>query len=243
MLVSRKSWVPPLRALCAVPSATVTLADDTSWVVARAKEIAAEVALLFVHLGLDAADSASGYAGAEVFASYKRDAAVLPEDERRIMVFIARFSSMPRLNCVARNLPSSISTDPLRMVDALAIETIAACAGLSSSRDLPEAQGGEIAPPTRWGGALPGFGVAAPAQAVFSATSVEAYLKGLHNPESARGTFPWILSRIYDRFSNRILAASPDETPSELALRADVDVISASHADPRVQVALARAGD
>ena len=54
---------------------------------------------------------------------------------------------------------------------------------------------------------------------------------------------PWILSRIYDRFSNRSPAASPDETPSELALRADVDVINAAHTDPRVQVVLARAGD
>jgi hypothetical protein len=95
------------------------------------------VALLFVHLGLDAADSVvSGYTGAEVFASYKRDAAVLPEDERQIMVFMTRFSFMPRLNCVSRSLLSSISTDPLRMVDALAIETIAVCAGLSSSQDL-----------------------------------------------------------------------------------------------------------
>ncbi len=47
---------------------------------------------------------------------------------------------------------------------------------------------------------------------------------------------PWILSRIYDRFSNRSLAASPDEMPSELALRADVDVINATYTDPRVQV-------
>jgi hypothetical protein len=91
-----------------------------------------------------------------VFASYKRDAAVLPEDERQIMVFMARFSFMPRLNCVARSLPSSLSTDPLRMGDALAIETIAACAGLSSSQDLTEAQRGRITLPTRWGGALPG---------------------------------------------------------------------------------------
>ena len=111
---------------------------------ARAKEIAAEVALLFVHLGLDAVDSVvSGYTGAEVFASYKRDAAVLPEDERQIMVFMTRFSFMPRLNCVSRNLPSSISTDPLRMVDALAIGAVAACAGLSSSQDLTEAQRGK----------------------------------------------------------------------------------------------------
>ena len=93
------------------------------------------------------------------------------------------------------------------------------------------------------GGALPGFGVAAPAQAVSSATVVEAYLKGLYNLERERDTLPWILSRIYDRFSNRSLAASPDETPSELALRADVDVINAAYTDPRVQVALARTGD
>ena len=129
------------------------------------------------------------------------------------------------------------------MVDALAIETIAACAGLSSSRDLTEAQRGKITLPTRWGGALPGFGVAAPAQAVSSATVVEAYLKGLHNLERERDTLPWILSRIYDRFSNRSPAASPDETPSELALRADVDVINAAFSDPRVQVVLARTGD
>ncbi len=52
-----------------------------------------------------------------------------------------------------------------------------------------------------------------------------------------------IFSRIYDRFSNCSLAASPDETPSELTLRADVDVINAAYTDPRVQVVLARAGD
>ena len=123
------------------------------------------------------------------------------------------------------------------------VETIAACAGLSSSRDLTEAQRGKITLPTRWGGVLPGFGVAAPAQAVSSATVVEAYLKGLYNIERERGTLTWILSRIYDRFSNRSPATSPDETPSELALRADIDAINAAHTDPRVQVVLARAGD
>ena len=56
----------------------------------------------------------SGYTCAEVFESYKREAAILPDDERQIMVLMARFSFMPRLNCVARSLPSSISTDPLR---------------------------------------------------------------------------------------------------------------------------------
>ena len=116
------------------------------------------MALLFVHLGLDAADSVvSGYNGAEVFASYKRDAAILPEDERQIMVFMARFSFMPRLNCVARNLPSSLSTDPLRMVDALAIETIAACAGLSSSQGLTEARRWKITPPRDGVGLCPGL--------------------------------------------------------------------------------------
>ena len=54
---------------------------------------------------------------------------------------------------------------------------------------------------------------------------------------------PWILGRIHDRFSNRSPAASLDETPSERALRADVDVINAAHSDPRVQAVLARAGD
>ena len=44
-------------------------------------------------------------------------------------------------------------------------------------------------------------------------------------------------------FSNRSLAASPDETRSKVALRADVDVINATQSDPRVQVVLARAGD
>ena len=93
------------------------------------------------------------------------------------------------------------------------------------------------------GWALPGFGVAAPAQAVSSATAVEAYLKGLYNLERERGTLPWVLSCICDRFSNRSLAACPDEALSELALRADVDVINAAHTNPRVQVVLARAGD
>ncbi len=70
------------------------------------------MALLFVHLGLDAADSVvSGYTGAEVLESYKRDAAILPEDERRIMVLMALFSFMPRLNCVARSLPPSLPTN------------------------------------------------------------------------------------------------------------------------------------
>ena len=44
---------------------------------------------------------------------------------------------------------------------------------------------GEITLPTRLGGVLPGFGVAAPAQAVSSATLLEAYLKGLYNLERA----------------------------------------------------------
>ena len=38
------------------------------------------------------------------------------------------------------------------MVGALAIETTAACAGLSSSQGLTEAQRGKITLPTRWGG-------------------------------------------------------------------------------------------
>ncbi len=41
------------------------------------------------------------------------------------------------------------------------------------------------------------------------------------NLEREQGTFPWIIYRIHNHFSNRTPAASLDETPSELALRAD----------------------
>jgi len=105
------------RTLCAVPSATVTLVKDTSWVEARAKKL-----LRRWHFSLLTSASTPLTLSSRVILAPKcsrRDAAVLPEDERQIMVFMARFSFMPRLNCVSRNLSSSISTDPLRMVDAL----------------------------------------------------------------------------------------------------------------------------
>ena len=235
----------PLRTACAAMSGSTCLNDDVAWVKARAKEVAAEAMLFFAHLGLEGVDAAaSEYVGHDTYDSYKRAAATLPEDESQIKFFLARYSFMSRLQCVARSLPSSVSSDPLHAVDLLAVETAAACAGLTSARELTADQQGRIVLPTRFGGIIPGNAIVAPASSVCAAANVDDYLLRVA-PTGGRPEL-WIMARMRDRAVGRALAAggaAPRLTPAELELQRDVVQINAASADPRVRAFLRRSAE
>ena len=70
-----------------------------------------------------------------------------------------RWGRNPWLQSRARTTPAAPAVhSALAPVDALAIETIPACAGLSSSQGLTEAQRGKITLSSRWEGLCPGSG-------------------------------------------------------------------------------------
>ncbi len=130
--------------------------------------------LFFAHLGFEGVDAAaSEYVGSATYESYKRGAAILPLDESQIKLFLARYSFMSRIQCVARSLPSSVSSGPLHAIDLLAVETAAACAGLASARDLTADQQARAASPTILGGIIPGSEVVAPVSSVCAAANVD----------------------------------------------------------------------
>ena len=116
------------------------------------------------------------YVGSATYESYKREAATLPLDESEIKLFLARGSLMSRIQCVARSLPSSVSSGPLRAIDLLAVETAVACAGLASARSLTADRQARVVFPTRFGGIVPGSEVVAPVSSVCAAENVEDYL-------------------------------------------------------------------
>ena len=218
------------------------MADEINWVKDRAKDIAFGAAMLFAHLGLQAVDDvAAGYAGAEAFRDHKNDAAILPENESQIKLFLTRFSFMSRLQCIARSLPSLLSADSLRAVDSLAVATAAGCAGLPRASDLTAAQQGRVVLPTRFGGIIPGNGIVASASHVGAAASVETFLTRFGSSLSARGLEPWILARIRDRIQDRAPGANRGDlvlTPIEVALRDDAGYINAAHASADVRAVL-----
>ena len=153
---------------------------------------------------------------------------------------------MSRLQCVARSLPSSVSSDPLHAVDLLAVETAAACAGLTSARELTADQQGRIVLPTRFGGIIPGNAIVAPASSVCAAANVDDYLLRVA-PTGGRPE-PWIMARMRERAVGRVLAAgrrraAPRLKRAEVELWRDVVQINAASADPRVRAFLRRSAE
>ena len=235
----------PLRTVCAAETGLTNADHDISWVKARAKEIAAEAMLFFAHLGFEGVDAvASEYVGSATYESYKREAAILPLDESQIKLFLARYSFMSRIQCVARSLSSSVSSGPLHAIDLLAVETAAACAGLPSARELTADQQARVVFPTRFGGIIPGSEVVAPVSSVCAAANVDDYL--LRGAATGGRPEPWILTRMRERVADRGPAeggSNPRLTPAEFELRRDVATINEASADPRVRAFLRRSSE
>jgi len=122
----------PLRCICPGPGTE----GDIRWIQDRTHERALEVAHLFAHLGLEAVDeevarlSPGGHRA--VYEEYRRGAAVLPQSDPQVKVFLTRHCLGTRLNCVARSLPSGISSPALSGIDDLLVAAVAGCAGYSS---------------------------------------------------------------------------------------------------------------
>ena len=93
-----------------------------------------------------------------------------------MQMLLARYCLATRLNCLARYLPSAISQPALRIVDDLLMATVASCAGGGSPTNLTAATQGRVLLVMRFGGALPGAAVTAPAQYVCSVAAVERFI-------------------------------------------------------------------
>jgi len=151
---------------------------------------------------------------------------------------------MSRIQCVPRGLSSSFSSGPLRAIDHLAVETVAACAGLTSARDLTADQQSRIVFPTRFGGIIPGSEVVAPVSSVCAAANVDDYL--LRGAATGIEPKPRILECMRERVLGRARADGgivPRLTPAELELQRDVARINEASADPRVRAFLRRSTD
>ena len=151
---------------------------------------------------------------------------------------------MSRIQCVARSLSSSVSSGPLHSISLLAVETAAACAGLTSARDLTADQQARVVFPTRFGGIIPGSEVVAPVSSVCAAANVDDYLQ--RGVATGGRPEPWILARMRERVAARALAEGGNVsrlTPAELELQRDVTRINEASADPRVRAFLRRSAE
>ena len=115
----------PLRNLC--PGAG--LERDLAWLSEQAEKQAAEVALLFAHIGLTAVDAAAVGRHGNAYTEYKARATVLPQSEAQVQMLLTRFCLATRLNCLARYLPTAISQPALGTIDELLIATVATVEG------------------------------------------------------------------------------------------------------------------
>ena len=98
---SQSLWVPPY----------ATFALEALWrgieVAVQAGEPAAEVGLLFAHLGLKEVDGAAEARSGPAYETSMPKAAALSESAAQVQMLLARFWLGARLNCVARYLPST----------------------------------------------------------------------------------------------------------------------------------------
>ena len=219
----------PYRPLC--PGSG--LERDREWLAAQAGKQAAEVGLLFAHLGLRAVDAAAGARLGPAYETYKAAAAALPESEAQAQMLLARYCLATRLNCLARYLPSTSSQPALKTIDELLVATVAGLAGEASSASLTAAVQSRVLLAMRFGGALPGAETTAPAQRVSSVAGIERFIGQIGAELELRGEEPITLRRVRDRFQARgANAASGNLTPLEASLAADVNLINFAHANP-----------
>ncbi len=113
---------------------------------------AAEVALLFAHIGLAAVDAVARERHGQAHTEYKARATVLLQSEAQAQILLTRFCLATRLNCLACYLPTAISQPALGSIDELLI-ALAGCAGEASSAHLTAAvQGRTRSSPCAIGG-------------------------------------------------------------------------------------------
>ena len=159
----------PLRALC--PGAG--LEADKAWLIQEARRRAGDASRLFAHLGLSAVSAVGvGLMGSD-FSGYADTAATLPESDPQVKMLVTRLCLATRLNCLARSLPSAISSVALAGVDRLLKASVAGCAGVSSLNELTESVQDRSILASRFGGVLPGSVVVSPASYVSTVAAVE----------------------------------------------------------------------
>jgi len=107
----------PLRTLCAGEG----LEGEKAWLAARADEQVVEVSKLFEHIRLDVIDDLAGKRPGRAYTDYKARAVSLSASETQVQMLLTRYCLAPRLNCLARYLPSVISQPALRSVDDLLV--------------------------------------------------------------------------------------------------------------------------
>ena len=231
----------PLRCLCPGPG----LEGDIRWIRDRAHERAREVARLFAHLGLEAVDEEVGrLSPAEhqaQYDEYRLRAALLPQSDPQVKVFLTRHCLGTRLNCVARSLPSDITASTLSGIDDLLVATVAGCAGYSSVDALPAPVRLRATLANRWGGVLAGCHATAPASYVRSVATVERHMVDLSTRLRQEDKEPDVLRLVRSRLEARGPGAPGDVTdeppvlllsPLERLLKEDVSRIQSASVDP-----------
>ena len=180
---------------------------DIRWIHDRTHERALEVAHLFAHLGLEAVDeevarlSSGGHRA--VYEENRRGAAVLSQSDPQVTVFLTRHCLGTRLNCVARSLPSGISSPALSGIDDLLVATVAGCVGYSSVSALSAPVRLRATLANRWGVLIAGCLATAPASYVRSVATVERHIVDLSTRLRLEGKEPDILKLVRSRLEAR----------------------------------------
>ena len=180
----------PLRALC--PDAG--LEADKAWLIQEARRRAGDASKLFAHLGLSAVSAVGVDLMGSDFSGYADTAATLPESDPQVKMLVTRLCLATRLNCLARSLPSAISSVALAGVDRLLKASVAGCAGVSSLNELTESVQDRSILASRFGGVLPGSVVVSPASYVSTVAAVERSLSTLGHGHGVDGVLPFAAS-------------------------------------------------
>ena len=170
-----------------------------------------------------------------------------PESDPQVKMLVTRLCLATRLNCLARSLPSAISSLALVGVDRLLKASVAGCAGLASlsSLTIPVQERSLLA--SRFGGVLPGSVVVSPASFVSTVAAVERSLSTLGHGHDEGGELPSALQRVRDRITSREVGGlTRDPSPLETLLLGDIAVINEADADPEfreLRASSSRGGD
>ena len=138
-----------------------------------------------------------------VYEEYRRGAAELPQSDPQVNVFLTRHCLGTRLNCVARSLPSGISSLALSGIDDLLVATVAGCAGYSSVSALSAPVRLRATLANRWGGVLAGCHATAPASYVRSVATIERHMVDLSTRLRQEDKEPDVLRLVRSRLEAR----------------------------------------
>jgi len=238
----------PLRSLC--PDSNITV--DREWIVRQTRLLAFEVSKLFSHLGLHPVNEglspfAEQCGKGDVLKSYAEGCAILPENDPQVKLFITRYCLGTRLNCIARNLPSSLTKEALGVIDGLLALTVVGCSGEQLLNPLSSVAKSRITLAARYGGLIPGAAVVSPASHLSAVAAVEGFLLQFGLGLEREGLEPPVLNMLRARITSRDTnAAAGLLTPLEQLLLNDVSLVKLAALDPEYRELLdcsSRGGD